>query len=108
MTSEEFKTLALAMPGAIAYPHFEKTAFKTKKIFATLDEQNNRACLMLSPEEQSLLCLYDRTVIYPVPNKWGLKGATYVELGKVMKGMLKDGLKQACECSLAKKPAAKR
>lgn len=108
MSSGEFKTLALSMPGAIACPHFDKTAFKTKKTFATLDEQNNRACLLLSPEEQSLLCLYDRTVIYPAPNKWGLKGATYVELGKVKKGMLKDGLKQAYEHSLAKKPVSKK
>lgn len=103
MSAEEFKTLALSMPGAIAYPHFDKTAFKTKKTFATLDETHNRACLMLSPGEQSLLCLYDRSVIYPVPNKWGLKGATYIELGKVRKSMLKDGLKQAYERSLAKK-----
>ena len=90
-----FKQLALSYPGVTEYPHFDKTAFKVKRIFATLDEKNKRACLMLSVIDQSVFCAFDKTIIYPVPNKWGKNGATYVELSKVRKAMLKDAMDQA-------------
>ena len=50
---------------------------------------------MLTPEDQSVFILYNKTIIYPVPNKWGLKGATYVELKLVNRTMLSDAMKQA-------------
>jgi hypothetical protein len=33
--------------------------------------------------------------MYPVPNKWGKKGATVVELKKVKKEMFKDAIATA-------------
>ena len=51
---------------------------------------------MLSPVDQSVFCAFGPSVIYPVPNKWGKQGATFVELKKVRKDMLKDALTQAC------------
>lgn len=93
---ETFRQLALSLPGATEEPHFDKTSFRVnKKIFATLDEKNGRACLMLSVIDQSVFSVYDKSIIYPVPNKWGLKGATYIELKRVPKAMLKDALIQA-------------
>src|SRR5258705_10120361 len=81
VTIETFRQLALSFPGAIELPHFEKTSFRVnKKIFATLDIKNTRACLILSETDQSVFSAYDKSVIYPVPNKWGTKGATFVEL----------------------------
>ncbi len=74
---ETFRKLALCYPEATEQPHFEKTSFRVnKKIFATLDIKNMRACLLLSPIDQSVFSTFDKSVIYPVPNKWGLKGAT--------------------------------
>jgi predicted DNA-binding protein (MmcQ/YjbR family) len=93
---ETFRQLALSFPGTIELPHFEKTSFRVnKKIFATLDIKNKRACLMLSEIDQSVFSTYDKSVMYPVPNKWGKHGATFVELERVRKSMLKDALKQA-------------
>ena len=98
---ETFRQLALSFPDAEELPHFEKASFRIrKKIFATLDVKNNRACLMLSPVDQSVFCAFDPSVIYPVPNKWGKHGATFVELKKVRKDMLKDALTQACNTLL--------
>ncbi len=74
-----------------------------KKIFATLDVKNNRACLMLSEIDQSVFSAFDQSVIYPVPNKWGKQGATFVELTIVRKSMLKDALKQAYKKITTKK-----
>jgi hypothetical protein len=38
-----------------------------KKIFATLDIKNSRACLMLAEIDQSVFSAYDKSVMYPVP-----------------------------------------
>jgi len=103
-----FKQLALSFPGAIELPHFDKASFRAnKKIFATLDVKNNRACVMLTPIDQSVFCAFDKTIIYPVPNKWGKNGATYVELKTVRKSMLKDALTQAYNKITATKPLSK-
>ena len=101
---ETFRQLALSFPGAIELPHFEKTSFRVhKKIFATLDIKNTRACLILSETDQSVFSAYDKSIIYPVPNKWGAKGATFVELKNVPKNMLKDALKRAYSKIITKK-----
>ncbi|HEX8517170.1 MAG TPA: MmcQ/YjbR family DNA-binding protein [Bacteroidia bacterium] len=92
----ELRKVALCFEGAVEQPHIELSSFRVRnKIFATLDEKNKRVCLMLSKEEQSVFCAYDKTVMYPVPNKWGLNGATYADLATVPKPMLKDALNLA-------------
>ena len=96
VTPKEFRTLALSLPGSTEMPHFEKASFRTKKkIFATLSEENNQAVLKLSLVDQSVFCAFDKTIIYPVNNKWGKQGWTVVELKKVRKSMLKDALTTA-------------
>lgn len=93
VTVSTFRKLALSLPDATEAPHFEIRSFRlNKKIFATLDEPAERACLLLTPEDQFVFTSYDKNILYPVPNKWGLKGATYVDLKKVPKPMLKDAL----------------
>lgn len=81
-----FRKLALSFPETTELPHFENTSFRVmKKIFATLSENRERACLKFSEIDQSAFCSFDETVIYPVPNKWGKQGWTLVELNKVKK-----------------------
>lgn len=96
ITLAEIRKFALSFEETEELPHFEKTSFRVKKkIFATVDEKNNRACLMLSLIDQSVFSAFDKEVIYPVPNAWGKKGATYVELKKVRKDMFKDAMTMA-------------
>lgn len=91
--TETARLLALSLEGAVEHPHFERTSFRVnKKIFATLDVVSNRVCVMLSPVDQSAFSTYDRSIIYPVPNKWGDKGATYIELDRVREEVLMDAL----------------
>ncbi len=108
VSAAEFKKLALSFHGAIEAPHFERSAFKVKKIFATLDEKNKIACLMLSLTDQSVFSAFDSKIVYPVPNKWGNQGATYFNLSSVRKDMLKDALTQAYNRSIEKKPKIKK
>ncbi|MEP7110140.1 MAG: MmcQ/YjbR family DNA-binding protein [Ferruginibacter sp.] len=91
-----FKTLAMSFPETVELPHFEKTSFRiNSKIFATLDMANQIACLKLTEIEQSVFCAIDTTMIYPVNNKWGKQGWTFIDLKKVKKTILKDALSKA-------------
>lgn len=95
---ETVRKMSLALEGAEELPHFEKPSFRIKKkIFATLDLKNNRACLKLSLIDQSVFSAFDSSVIYPVPNSWGKQGWTFVDLKKVRKDMFKDALSCAYE-----------
>ena len=86
-----FQKLAISFSETEELPHFEKISFRVKKkIWATLDMLNQRACLKLSLIDQSVFCAFDKSIIYPVNNKWRQQGWTIVELSKVKKGMLKD------------------
>jgi hypothetical protein len=103
-----FREMALSFPESSELPHFENTSFRIgKKIFATLNERENRACLKLSEIDQSVFCSFDKTVIYPVPNKWGKQGWTLVDLKKVKKEMFKDALTTAF-CTVAPKKITDR
>jgi predicted DNA-binding protein (MmcQ/YjbR family) len=93
VSQDTFRQLALSFPNAEEQPHFHLASFRVKKkIFATLWEKENKAMLKLSLIDQSVFCSYDQSVFFPVPGGWGKKGATFVDLGKVRKDMLKDAL----------------
>lgn len=96
MTSDAFRALALGYPEVMEAPHFELASFRIrKKIFATLVEDQGLACLMLTPEDQDVFVAMGRPAVYPVPNKWGEKGATYVQLADVDDGLVADALAAA-------------
>ena len=91
-----FRKIALSFPETTEQPHFEKPSFKAgKKIFATLDIKNKLACIKLSAIDQDVFSAYDKTIIYPVPNKWGKQGWTFINLQKVSRDMFADALTTA-------------
>jgi hypothetical protein len=92
------REIAMSLDGVIELPHFELTSFRVKKkIFLTMDESLERVCFMFSLNDQDVFCKMDPASFYAVPNKWGLKGATYCELKKVKKLMLEDAINVAYE-----------
>lgn len=96
VTLETLRTLALSFPETTEEPHFEKISFRVKKrIFATYDENRNRACIKLSEIDQDVFTKADPTTIYPVENKWGKQGWTNIELNKVNKDLFVDALTTA-------------
>jgi hypothetical protein len=104
ISTDTFIELALLLPKSNGQPHFEKTSFCVgNKIFATLDIKSEIACLKLSPADQVIFSGIGRSAIYPVPNKWGLLGWTYVELKKVRKNTILDALTMAYAGAVNKK-----
>lgn len=109
VTAAYVRELALSFGNTEEQPHFERTSFRVKKkIFATMDENKDVVCVTLSPVDQSAFCAYDETVMYPVPNAWGKKGWTNINLKKVKKAMLKDAMTTAYNHVLSKSTAAKQ
>ena len=99
-----FKELVLSFSGVEEQPHFEKTSVRVKKkIFATHAPDSHIICVKLSEVDQSVFCAFDKTIIYPVNNKWGKQGWTLVDLKKVKKDMLVDLLTTAYNEVSAKK-----
>jgi predicted DNA-binding protein (MmcQ/YjbR family) len=93
---DTFRKLALSFPEATEEPHFEKTSFRVKKkIFATYDNIKKRACIKLSEIDQDVFSSADKTIMFPVDNKWGKQGWTLVEMRKVRKELFVDALTTA-------------
>jgi len=103
VTIKQFKMWALSFPEATEEAHFEKTSFRIKeKIFATYDDVNKRACLKLSAMDQHLFSKPDKTIIYPVDNKWGKQGWTLIEM-KTIKGNVFFEVLTTAYCEVAPK-----
>jgi predicted DNA-binding protein (MmcQ/YjbR family) len=103
ITISDLRQLALSFPETTEAPHFEKTSFKVKnKIYATYEAKNNRACIKLFPVDQDVFSIAAKDIMYPVPNKWGKQGWTFIEMSKVKKSIFTDALTTAY-CAVAPK-----
>jgi hypothetical protein len=84
MTVDEFRALALSLPKAIEKPHFDRASFRVDaprgKTIATMLEADQTANVFLTVEEQEMLIAAEPSVFSKVPNKWGNKGATTLQL----------------------------
>ena len=106
-TLNNLKKMALSFPEATELPHFENLSFRVKhKIFATFSSTNYLVCVKLTDIDQSSFCAIDHKVMYPVPNKWGKIGWTFIDLKKVKQEMLLDALTTAY-CTVAPKKLSK-
>jgi hypothetical protein len=108
ITIETARQIALSLTGTEEYDHFGKPAFRANnRIFSTLWVPEQRMMVKLSTIDQSVFCLFNPDIIYPVPNKWGLQGCTLFELKTVPIAMLEDALRTAWQTVVSKKPARK-
>lgn len=97
ITAVTFSQMALSFPGTEKVAHFDRAGFKVigRRMFATYLEKDNTANIFLTPAEQSVFCQMDKTNVYPVPNKWGEKGATTFALDSVAREVVMEALLSA-------------
>jgi hypothetical protein len=91
MISElQYIRIALAFPNTEQVKHFDRIGFKVrgKRMFSTYLDRNNTTNLFLTPAQQKHYCEKDPDNFYPVPNKWGERGATTVELDTISRDLL--------------------
>jgi hypothetical protein len=81
MTSEEFRSLALDLPGAEERSHMHHPDFRVGgKIFATLGPDEEWGMVKQTPEQQTTFIEAEPEAFEPVKGSWGVKGATKVNL----------------------------
>jgi hypothetical protein len=87
MTAAEFRDIALSFDGVSEQQHFDRVAFKAKRIFASIAPDQKTSNLLLSLEDQQLRCTIHATVLSPIPNKWGQRGWTTLNLATADVGL---------------------
>ena len=107
-TAQDFRRIALALEGTSEAPHFDRAAFKVKRIYATLAADGKTANLKLDPDEQEFKCILAPDVFAPVPNAWGKQGWTTVTLAKASAAELRAALEMAWVHAVPTKPAGSR
>lgn len=96
ISAATFRALALALADATEAPHFELASFRAKgKIFATLSEKDARAMVKLTPEQQEMVTAAEPTIFQRIPNGWGDKGATWLQLKAADRRTVESALKTA-------------
>jgi hypothetical protein len=104
MTIDDFRRIALSLPGAEESSHMGSPDFRVGgHIFATLASRSqNYGNLMLDPEQQSAFVEELPDVFLPVHGGWGRMGATHVRLASVTEEVLAGALQTAWKLRMEK------
>ncbi|MBI3434827.1 MAG: MmcQ/YjbR family DNA-binding protein [Proteobacteria bacterium] len=101
--ADDMRRIARTLSGTTEAPHFDRTAFKVAKIYATLASDGQTANLKLAPEEQEFKCLLAPDVFAPLPNAWGKQGWTTTRLAALDVAELSNAIEMAWRHALPKK-----
>lgn len=107
-TAEDLRRAALALDGTVEAPHFDRTAFRVSRIYATLAADGLSANVKLGPDEQELKCLVAPDAFAPVPKAWGRQGWTAVQLARLDGRELASVLEMAWKHALPRPRTASR
>jgi len=102
-TGKDLRRVALSLEGTTEAPHFDRTAFRAKRIYVTLAADEKTANFMFTPEEQEFKCMMAPEAFAPVPNAWGKRGATTAILSKLTIAELENALRTAWSRAASKK-----
>ena len=94
-TAEQLRTLALDLAGTTEAPHFNRLAFKARRIYVTLAADGKTANFNFTPEEQEMKCAAYPGAFAPLDNAWGRQGWTVAILSKLSKEALQAALDTA-------------
>jgi hypothetical protein len=102
MTSETFRQLALAQPGAEEHAHMNHPDFRAGgKIFASLGYPDAaHGMVRLTPEQQTAFMEKAPHTFSPCAGVWGARGATAVHLPSATKSVVQQALAAAIQQSV--------
>lgn len=109
VSPEEFRRLALALPGVVEGAHMGTADFRVGRIFATLGYPDAaHGMVQLTPDLQEMLVAAEPAAFAPVKGGWGLKGSTNVVLAAIDATTLAGALEQAWRLKASKRLLAQR
>ena len=94
-TAADLRRIALSLPGTTEAPHFDRAAFRAKRIFVTLAADGRSANLKFTPDEQEFKCQLAPEVFRPIDNGWGRQGWTTMMLAPATEADVRAALEMA-------------
>ena len=108
MTPDDFRRVALEMPGAIEGAHMGHPDFRANgRIFASLHSNDTTGMVKLTPDEQREVLRLKPRMFEPSSGAWGRQGCTNVILAAADARTLRQAMTLAWEGVMAK-PAPKK
>ena len=105
MTADEFRALALELPGAIEDSHMGHPDFRIdNRIFATLGPRPDHGMVKLPLDAQQHYVHEHPQAFQPIKGAWGAKGATRVILSEATEKLLRPAITSAWR-SVSEAPA---
>lgn len=101
-TEKDLRDLALALEGTTEAPHFDRKAFRVRRIYVTLAADGRTANFNFTPEEQEMICGLYPEAFSPLPNAWGRGGWTTTTLARLTRAELGAALQTAYARGAAK------
>ena len=102
-TAQDLRRIAMSLDDTSSAPHFERTAFRVARNYATLAPDGLTANLRFSPDEQEFKCLLAPDAFRPVANAWGRQGWTEARLAALSLAELQNALELAWRHALPRK-----
>jgi len=108
LTGEQFRALALALPGAVEGAHMGHADFRANgRVFASLDAKESVGVAIVTPSQQRKL-RQASPAFAAAAGAWGKAGATKVALADVYADMAAAALSMAWEGAMAQEPPKAR
>lgn len=107
-TAAQLRKIALSLDGTTQAPHFDRAAFKVKRIYVTLAADGKTANFKFSPDEQELKCMVAPDAFAAIPNAWGKQGWTCGTLAALSDAELRAALDMAWRHALPPAKQGKR
>jgi len=105
MTADEFRALALDLPGAVERAHMGHPDFRANgRIFATLHADDEWGMVKVQPAEQQALIAAHPAVFVPATGAWGRQGCTNVRLKTAKAATIRAALMLAWDFVNSQKP----
>ena len=104
MTAEDFRRLALSLPGAEEGSHMGSADFRVGgRIFATLaSQEQGYGNLMLTPEVQAEFVVEQPDIFLPIAGGWGRTGSTHIRLAEATEDLMAGALQTAWKLRMEK------
>ena len=100
-TAADVNRIAMGLEGTLAAPHFDRTAYRVRRIYATVG--GGSLNLKLSPDEQDFKLMLAPELYAPVAGGWGRQGWTTLSLPRASIEELAAALRMAWEHGRAAK-----
>jgi YjbR len=98
-TGHQLRAIALSFEGTTEAAHFDRRAFKLRRIFASLAADETSANLLLTPEEQEFYIGLKPAAFRRLTNAWGDQGWTCVSLADVDADLMREAVEKAWQAA---------